>query len=174
MDNAAQKPPARPSDPRLIQPEDDELVDNSGRNYGAAAAPNPENTANIQRQFDEECWKIVEEMNEKFIDLCVDDNHSAFGNEMPQRLERFRAHLEKLNFRFETDCLDLPSMSGASTTESMAKDEIKEMIKTDQAMGRDLDELFDMIEGRQVKDQFKCSDIIINHQWNNQQQQFQA
>ena len=57
---------------------------------------------NFQEQFDAACWKIVDEMQDKFIDLCVDDNHSAYGNEMPQKQDQFRAHLEKLNFEFKT------------------------------------------------------------------------
>jgi len=68
----------------------------------------------LQEQFDAQCWKIVEDMSEKFIDLCVDDNNSAYGNDMAQRQERFRAHLEKLNFRFETTCLELPASTASS------------------------------------------------------------
>lgn len=59
-------------------------------------------------------------MSEKFIDLCVDDNNSVYGNDMPVRQERFKAHLEKLNFRFETKCLETPASTTsteASTTE---------------------------------------------------------
>ena len=37
-------------------------------------------TKNFQEQYEAACWKIVDEMQEKFIDLCVDDNHSAYGN----------------------------------------------------------------------------------------------
>ena len=37
-------------------------------------------TKNFQEQYEAACWKIVDEMQDKFIDLCVDDNHSAYGN----------------------------------------------------------------------------------------------
>lgn len=47
-------------------------------------------------------------MQANFIDLCVDDNHSAYGNELIQKHDQFKAHLGKLNFRFETENLDLP------------------------------------------------------------------
>ena len=58
-------------------------------------------------------------MNDKFIDLCVDDNHSAYGNEMPQKHLQFKSHLEKLNgFRFETGILDMPLNTEASSTDA--------------------------------------------------------
>jgi len=63
---------------------------------------------NFQEQYEAACWKIVDEMQANFIDLCVDDNHSAYGNELIQKHDQFKAHLGKLNFRFETENLDLP------------------------------------------------------------------
>jgi len=95
-------------------------------------------------------------MSEKFIDLCVDDNNSAYGNDMPQRQERFRAHLEKLNFRFETTCLDLPN----STASSDAEVDIEAIKTADTTMGQDLDAIFEMIDG-QAKEQFKSHHVII-------------
>ena len=34
----------------------------------------------LKDQYESTCWKIVDEMTEKFIDLCVDDNNSQYGN----------------------------------------------------------------------------------------------
>ena len=125
-------------------------------------------TKNFQEQYEAACWKIVDEMQEKFIDLCVDDNHSAYGNEMPQRQERFRAHLEKLNFRFYTDFLDVPQIPNDADVQ---QDQIQEIKAIDTAMGQDLDEIFELINGR-AKDQFSASQVIINHQWDDANKRF--
>ena len=86
-------------------------------------------------------------MQEKFIDLCVDDNHSAYGNEMPQRQERFRAHLEKLNFRFRTSRLDLPSETAFNNSgATIGADQVTMIKEMDAAMGQDLDTINDLLE----------------------------
>ena len=86
-------------------------------------------------------------MQEKFIDLCVDDNHSAYGNEMPQRQERFRAHLEKLNFRFETSRLDLPEETAFNNRGGeIHADQVATIKEIDAAMGQDLDAINDLLE----------------------------
>jgi|EP00354_Favella_ehrenbergii_P004160 hypothetical protein len=61
-------------------------------------------------------------MNDKFIDLCVDDNNSDVGHRMPQQQAAFRAQLEKLNFQFETKCLDTPLRVGSGSHEDLDKD----------------------------------------------------
>ena len=48
-------------------------------------------------------------MQDKFIDLCVDDAHSNYANEMIQKQDQFHEHLGKLNFQFKTEMLDLPA-----------------------------------------------------------------
>ena len=83
-------------------------------------------------------------MQDKFIDLCVDDNHSAYGNEMPQRQERFRAHLEKLNFRFQTSRLDLPN--GMVASNNNAGIDIAALKEIDFAMGENLDAINELLE----------------------------
>ena len=85
-------------------------------------------------------------MQEKFIDLCVDDNHSAYGNEMPQRQERFRAHLEKLNFRFETSRLDMPEETAFNNNGAIQADQVATIKEMDAAMGQDLDAINDILE----------------------------
>ena len=92
-------------------------------------------------------------MQDKFIDLCVDDNHSAYGNMMPQKHEQFKAHLEKLSFRFETTCLDLPA-GMVEDDSAMDKDSIESLKTADTDMGKDLDAIFDLMHGK-AKDQFK-------------------
>ena len=84
-------------------------------------------------------------MQEKFIDLCVDDNHSAYGNDQPQRQERFRAHLEKLNFRFETSRLDMPEQT-AFNNSGIQADQVATIKEIDAAMGQDLDAINDLLE----------------------------
>ena len=85
-------------------------------------------------------------MQEKFIDLCVDDNHSAYGNEMPQKQAAFRAHLDKLNFKFQTERLDMPQTVGDESAINVS--ELNEM---DAAMGLDLDAISDMMDGKNNK-----------------------
>ena len=42
-----------------------------------------------------------------------------------------------------------------------------EALKTaDNAMGRDLDDIFELIDGP-AKEQFKYEGVVIDHQWNN-------
>lgn len=109
-------------------------------------------------------------MQEKFIDLCVDDNNSAYGNMMPQKQEQMRAHLEKLNFKFNTACFDLPA-SMAPTEDSLEKETMTALTNADTAMGQDLDELFDLIEG-QKKVEIASSEVVIEHKWDDQSKKF--
>jgi len=54
---------------------------------------------------------------DKFIDLGVDDNHSAFGEGMAGRQQKFKNHLEKMQFTFETTLLDKPTGNDAAEAE---------------------------------------------------------
>ena len=63
----------------------------------------------MEAQFETTCKNIVDEIMDKFIDLGVDDNHSAFGEGMAGRQLKFKSHLEKMQFQFQTTCLDLPT-----------------------------------------------------------------
>ena len=131
-------------------------------------------TKNFQEQYEAACWKIVDEMQDKFIDLCVDDNHSAYGNQMPQKHEQLKAHLEKLNFRFETNSLDLPAgMASESSAESATPDQMNmnAIQIADTTMGQDLDTIFNLLDG-QAKEQFRCPEVIIQHRWNEQEKRF--
>ncbi len=38
----------------------------------------------MKEQYQEAGWKIVEDLNDKFIDLCVDDNSHDYGAKQPQ------------------------------------------------------------------------------------------
>ena len=108
-------------------------------------------------------------MQEKFIDLCVDDNHSAYG-QMPNKQETFKTHLEKLSFTFETKCLDLPA--GMVEDEgTMDKHSIESLQTADTDMGKDLDAIFDLMNGKAV-DQFKHEQVVIEHQWNDKAKKF--
>ncbi len=42
-----------------------------------------ENVQAMKEQYQEAGWKIVEDLNDKFIDLCVDDNSQDYGNKQP-------------------------------------------------------------------------------------------
>ena len=79
---------------------------------------------------------------DKFIDLGVDDNHSAFGEGMAGRQQKFKNHLEKMDFEFKTTCLDLPT--GNEQNEEFLHPELEvleEMLTSDTAMGSDLDQI---------------------------------
>ena len=112
-------------------------------------------------------------MQDKFIDLCVDDNHSAYGNHtMPQKAQQFFDHLKKLDFRFETQCLDMPARTtcGDDSAE-FDKNSLEALQTADTEMGKDLDAIFDLMNGR-AKDQFKLEQVIIEHQWNDRAKKF--
>lgn len=137
---------------------------------GNAARTAAENK-NFQEQYENACWKIVDEMQEKFIDLCVDDNHSAYGNEMPQKQERFRAHLEKLDFRFKTNCLEMPAMpADAGLIDKLVVEGVRE---ADREMGEQLDQIFDIMNGMGGDDPFRSKDVIINHKWDDRRKMFE-
>ena len=136
---------------------------------GNAARTAAENK-NFQEQYEAACWKIVDEMNDKFIDLCVDDNHSNYGNEMPQRQERFRAHLEKLNFRFNTNCLEMPPMPADAS--HIDKNVVEGLREADREMGQQLDSIFNLLN-QSAEDQFHSKDVIITHQWDDRRKIFE-
>ena len=83
---------------------------------------------------------------DKFIDLGVDDNHSAFGEGMAGRQQKFKNHLEKMDFEFKTTCLDLPT--GNEQNEEFLHPELEmleDMLTSDTAMGSDLDQIFNYL-----------------------------
>ena len=100
-------------------------------------------------------------MQEKFIDLCVDDNHSNYGNEMPQRQERFQAHLAKLNFQFKTDRLDMAQSSGSAP--EISESDISELKEIDSQMGMHLDAISEIMSGNPYVDSGRK--VVITHQW---------
>ena len=62
----------------------------------------------MQQQVDDQCRAIVDEISSKFIDFCLDDNQSSYGNEQSDKLTRLRDHFTGNVLNFETKCLDLP------------------------------------------------------------------
>ena len=44
--------------------------------------------------------------------------------------------------------------------------------QADKDMGRDLDEIFNMLEGPAAREMFKASGVVIDHQWNEVKQRF--
>ena len=139
-------------------------------NFEEGSYPQHSNQAKLdalQEQYETACQAIVNEMQEKFIDLCVDDNHSAYGNEMPQKQAAFRAHLDKLNFKFQTDRLEMPQTSGDDTAIDVS--ELKEI---DAAMGLHLDAISDIIDGKNNAFIECGSKVVIRHQWSDKQKKF--
>lgn len=112
-------------------------------------------------------------MQVKFIDLCVDDNHSAYAHhQMPQKSQQFQEHLKKLDFRFETKCLDLPTdMTSDESSMQIDKNSIEALKTADTEMGKDLDAIYDLMNGK-AKDQFKHERVIIVHKWNARAKEF--
>ena len=111
-------------------------------------------------------------MNDKFIDLCVDDNNSEIGHRMPQQQAAFRAQLEKLNFQFQTKVLDTPQQAGQDGAQAtIDRDSMQTLCTADSSMGQQLDEIFDLIDG-QAKEQFRHKQVIIEHKWNENANRF--
>ena len=110
-------------------------------------------------------------MQVKFIDLCVDDNHSAYAHhQMPQKSAMFQEHLKKLNFRFETKCFDMPADMASEDTQ-IDKNSIEALQTADTEMGKDLDDIFNLMTGK-AKNQFKNEHVIIEHKWNARAKEF--
>ena len=77
----------------------------------------------------------------------MDDNNSSIGNRMPQQQAAFRANLETLPFTFDTKCLDLPKTI-AEGVETFDKDSIQSLCTADSSMGKELDAIFELIDGQ--------------------------
>jgi len=107
---------------------------------------------------------------DKFIDLGVDDNHSAFGEGMAGRQQKFKNHLEKMQFTFETTLLDKPT--GNDSAEAELQNELDEDIMTaDTAMGADLDEMFNILTV-QAQAELGTTSVIVEHKWDGQNKRF--
>ena len=97
-------------------------------------------------QFEADCKRIVDDIQEKFIDLGV-DNHSAYADNIHDRQTKLKEVLGKIPFEFKTQCLDLPQTSSASTDQfGLDKDQMDELSTTDATMGREIDRIFDIME----------------------------
>ena len=125
----------------------------------------------MQEQYQEAGWKIVEDLNEKFIDLCVDDNSQEQYMKGPQQVQQFRQALERLNFKFDTKLLDLPEAM-TNDTEIIEGDMQESLCAADAEMGQDLDALFSLLNG-ETKEQFTKEKFIVEHQWNDQTASFE-
>ena len=109
---------------------------------------------------------------DKFIDLGVDDNHSAFGEGMAGRQLKFKSHLEKMQFEFKTTCLDLPK--GNAENEELLhpeRDMLDELQTSDSTMGADLDQIFNYLTVHASSDLGNCS-VIVEHKWNSKKNAF--
>ena len=105
---------------------------------------------------------------EKFIDLGVDDNHSAFGEGMQGRQLKFKSHLEKMNFTFTTNILDLPK--GDNENEELLhpeKEMLEEIATTDSTMGADLDQIFSYLTTH-AKADLGSGSVVVDHKWDPQ------
>ena len=67
---------------------------------------------------------------------------------MPQKAQQFNEHLKKLDFRFETQCLDLPKSMVGDDSSEFDKNSIEALKTADTEMGKDLDAIFDLMNGR--------------------------
>ena len=109
---------------------------------------------------------------EKFIDLGVDDNHSAFGENMQGRQNKFKSHLEKMNFTFTTNILDLPT--GNDENEELLhpdKEMFEEIATTDSTMGADLDQIFNFLTTH-AKADLGSGSVVVDHKWDPQTKSF--
>lgn len=103
---------------------------------------------------------------DKFIDLGVDDNHSAFGEGMAGRQQKFKNHLERMQFEFQTTCLDLPE--GNEQNEELLhpdREMLEEVQTADSTMGADLDQIFNYLTVQANADLGNGS-VIVEHKWN--------
>ena len=110
---------------------------------------------------------------DKFIDLGVDDNHSAFGDGMAGRQQKFKDHLQKMDFQFQTTCLDMPT--GNEQNEELLhpdREMLEEVTTADSTMGADLDQIFQYLTVQANEDLGKC-EVIVDHKWNSKKGSFE-
>ena len=104
-------------------------------------------------------------MNDKFIDLCVDDNSQDYGAKQPQLMAQFKQHLGNLNFQFETKLLDLPeAMTNDTEIDTECKNSADILCNEDKQLGEDLDAIFSLLNS-ETKEQFKHEKFIVEHKW---------
>jgi hypothetical protein len=98
------------------------------------------------RQLEAECRKIVDEIQEKFIDLGLDEgNHSDYGDDLYNKQEKFRKEFERLPFEYDPVTLKMPK--GGDNISHLEKND--DAMKTEgEEMGRDLEEIFNLLSNK--------------------------
>lgn len=73
----------------------------------------------FQEEFEAECKRIVTEIQDKFIDLNIEDDESGYGqDEMQMKQERFQKDMENVEVFFSSNLLDLPDANTTGGSEA--------------------------------------------------------
>ena len=89
----------------------------------------------------------MSEVADKFIDLGIDDGpHSAYGDGMHNKMDRFKKEFTKTNFVFETKNLDIPK--GNEMTEMMIDYEDPNIEEEFKMLDNDVSEINNIIHGK--------------------------
>ena len=85
---------------------------------------------------------------------------------MQGRQQKFKDHLQKMDFQFETTCLDMPK-GNEQNEELLYSDNqmLEELTQADSVMGADLDQIHQYLTVQANEDLGK-GDVIVDHKWN--------
>lgn len=76
-------------------------------------------------------------------------------------------------FNFETKCLDLPKGHPDAVDHlTPAADSLQSLNTADTEMGKDLDDLFNILNN-EAREELSNSKVIIEHRWNSQSRNFE-
>lgn len=122
-------------------------------------------------EFEALCKQTVTEVADKFIDLNVEDNTSAYGHDMQSNQEKYRKALNKVAFKFETHVFDLPKGHAESVEDEMStlestRHKLEEDLQAESLkMSKDLEGILNILNVQAVQT-LSHSNIIVEHSWN--------
>lgn len=76
-----------------------------------------------------------------------------------------------MHFEFKTQCLDLPQCSNGKDFLALEKDTMEQIESTEASMGKDLDQIFDILNDNSAYDQ--VGTVVVEHKWNNASKKFE-
>jgi hypothetical protein len=97
------------------------------------------------KRFEEECKKIVKDIQDKFIDLGLDDHESDFAaGELQAKQERFEREFKRMPFEFAANSLQLPASKGV---DEEAIEEQNDTARQADDLGLQLEALSEILHG---------------------------
>ena len=76
-----------------------------------------------------------------------------------------------MSYRFSTKCLEAPKPMPIHESK-IDKNDIEQLCAEDENMGRELDAIFDLIDGK-ARQQFLLPEVVVEHVWNSRTCKFE-